>query len=118
MRLNPLDQRTITNAAFLAFAHLLRRLPKEAVPWAQRAVVLAPNPLSYRILAASLAEAGRIEEARDATVELLKLQPNSCLRRSRGSNYRRPKDLEVYVQALRKAGLPEEPTGELADYQA
>ena len=68
MRLNPLDQRTITNAAFLAFAHLFRRQPNEAVPWAQRAVVLAPNPLSYRSLAASLAEVGRIEEARDAAV--------------------------------------------------
>ncbi|MFA1625040.1 hypothetical protein ACDY96_20295 [Rhizobium mongolense] len=115
MRLNPLDQRTITNAAYLAFAHLFGRQPKEAVSWAQRAVVLAPNPLSYRILAASLAEAGRIDEARNATVELLKLQPISCLRRSRGANYRRPEDLDLYVQALRKAGLPEEPTGEIAD---
>lgn len=117
MRLNPLDQRTITNVAFLAFAHLFGRQPMEAVSWARRAVVLAPNPLSYRILAASLAEAGWIDEARDATIQLLKLQPNSCLRRSRGSNYRRPEDLELYVQALRKAGLPEEPTGELADWQ-
>ena len=115
MRLNPLDQRTITNAAYLAFAYLMKHQPKEAVPWAQRAVVYAPNPLTYRILAASLAEAGTLEEARDATVQLLKLQPNSCLQRSRKANYRRPEDVETYVQALRKAGLPEEPTGKLAD---
>lgn len=114
MRLNPLDQRTITNAAYLAFAHLFGRQPKEAVAWAQRAVVLAQNPLSYRILAASLAEDGRYDEARNATVELLKLQPSSCLRRSRGANYRRREDLDRYVEALRKAGLPEEPTGEIA----
>ena len=114
MRLNPLDQRTITNATYLAFAHLFRREPDEAARWAARAVVLALNPLSYRILAASLAEAGRIDEARAAAAELLRLQPNACLRRSRGSNYRRPEDLRLYVEALRKAGLPEEPTGELA----
>jgi TolB-like protein/class 3 adenylate cyclase/Flp pilus assembly protein TadD len=115
MRLNPLDQRTVTNASYLAFAHLFLRHAEEAVRWAQRAVLIAPNPLSYRILAASLAEAGRIEEARDAARELLKLQPNSCLQRSRKANYSRSEDLELYVSALQKAGLPEEPTGHLAD---
>jgi adenylate cyclase len=113
MRLNPLDFRTITNAAYLALAHLFRRQPEEAVAWAKRATIAAPNPLSYRVLAASLAEAGRIDEARVAMAELLRLQPNACLRRSRGSNYRRPEDLELYVEALRRAGAPEEPTGEL-----
>jgi adenylate cyclase len=113
MRLNPLDHRTITNAAYLAFAHFMKRQPEEAVRWAQRAVIVAPNPLSYRILAATLAEAGRIEEARDAAAELLKQQPNSCLSRSRGASYRQREDLELYVSALAKAGLPEEPTGKL-----
>jgi adenylate cyclase len=115
MRLNPLDQRTITNAAYLGFTHLFRREPEEAVRWASRAVLLARNPVTYRILAASLAAVGRIDEARVATAEMLKLQPNACLSRSRGSNYRRPEDLATYVEALRKAGLPEEPTGQLAD---
>jgi hypothetical protein len=85
------------------------------VRWATLAVVLAPNPVSYRALAASLAEAGRPEEARAAAAEVLRLQPNACLRRSRGSAYRRAEDLALYVTALRKAGLPEEPTGKLAD---
>jgi adenylate cyclase len=113
MRLNPLDSRTITNAAYMAFAYLFRRQPEEAVRWAERAVLVARNPLSYRILAASLAAADRIEEARVVMTELLRLQPTSCLRRARGSNYRRPEDLEIYVESLRKAGAPEEPTGEL-----
>jgi TolB-like protein/class 3 adenylate cyclase/Flp pilus assembly protein TadD len=115
MRLNPLDQRTVTNASYLAFAHMFSREPEEAVRWAQRAVIIAPNPLSYRILAASLADGGRIDEARTATAKLLKMQPNACLRRSRGANYRRPEDLLLYVKSLCKAGLPEEPTGELAE---
>jgi TolB-like protein/class 3 adenylate cyclase/Flp pilus assembly protein TadD len=115
MRLNPLDQRTITNAAYLAFAHLFRHEPEEAVRWASRGVLLARNPLTYRILAASLAAAGRIDEARAAAAEMLRLQPNACLSRSRGANYRRPEDLATYVEALRRAGLPEEPTGQLAN---
>jgi hypothetical protein len=98
----------------LAFAYLFLRQPEEAVRWATRAVLVARNPLSYRILAASLAEAGRVDEARAAMTELLRLQPNSCLRRSRAANYKRPKDVELYVEALHKAGAPEEPTGELA----
>jgi TolB-like protein/class 3 adenylate cyclase/tetratricopeptide (TPR) repeat protein len=114
IRLNPLDQRTTTNSTYLAFAHLFRRESEEAVRWATRAVVLAPNPVSYRALAASLADAGRIDEARAAAAEVLRLQPNACLRRSRESAYRRAEDLALYVDALRKAGLPEEPTGELA----
>ncbi len=118
MRLNPLDQRTIINAAYLAFAYFLKHQPEEGLRWAQRAVVLAPNPLSYRILTATLAEAGRIDEAREAATELLKLQPNSCLSRSRGARYRRREDLDLYVSALAKAGLPEEPTGKLTGCRA
>jgi TolB-like protein/class 3 adenylate cyclase/Flp pilus assembly protein TadD len=114
MRLNPLDQRAITNAAYLAFAFLFLGQADEAVRWAERAVHFAPNPLSYRILAASLAAGGRISEAREATAKLLALQPNSCLQRSRGANYRRTEDLARYVDSLQKAGLPDAPTGALA----
>ncbi len=116
MRLNPLDSRTITNAAYLAFAYLFRRQPNEAVRWAERAVLAARNPLTYRILAASLAAADRIDEAREAMGELLRLQPNSCLRRSRGSNYKRAEDIEIYVELLRRAGAPKEPTGQLSTW--
>ena len=101
--------------AYLAFAHFFCRQFDEAVRLAQRAVTIAPNPQSYRILAASLAETGRIDEARNAVSELLRIQPNSCLARSRGANYRRREDLDLYVEALRKAGLPEEPIGKLVD---
>jgi adenylate cyclase len=114
IRLNPLDQRTIINSAYMAFAYFFLRQPEEAVRWAERAVLLARNPLSYRILAASLAQAGRIDAARAAMAELLKLQPNACLRRSRHASYQRPQDLALYVEALSRAGLPEEETGELA----
>jgi TolB-like protein/class 3 adenylate cyclase/Flp pilus assembly protein TadD len=115
MRLNPLDQRTISNASNLAFAHLFLGQPEEAVRWAERAVLFAKNPPGLRILAASLAAAGRSDEARNVIQNLLEIQPNSCLSRSRTANYRRPEDLELYVESLRRAGLPEEPTGRLAE---
>jgi hypothetical protein len=73
------------------------------------------DPFATRILAASLAEVGRIDEARLVATELLRLQSNAYLRRTRGSSYRRPEDLELYVAALRKAGLPEEPAGKLTE---
>src|SRR3546814_14392400 len=71
MRLNPLDSRTITNAAYLAFAYLYRRQPEEAVRWAERAVLVARNPLSYRLLAASLAAPGRLDDTRVDMAEWL-----------------------------------------------
>jgi adenylate cyclase len=43
MRLNPLDPRTITNATYLAFSHLFLGQADEAVRWAQRAALFAPE---------------------------------------------------------------------------
>jgi tetratricopeptide (TPR) repeat protein len=91
----------------MAFALFFKRRMEEALHCAEKAALTNRNPVTYRILAATRAEAGRIKTAHEAVQELLKLQPNSCLRRSRQSSYRRPEDLELYVGALRKAGLPE-----------
>ena len=49
-----------------------------------------------------------LEIVPEQNAELLRLQPNSCLRRSRKTIYRRPEDLELYVEALRKTA-PETP---------
>jgi len=61
-----------------------------------------------RILAASKALAGQLEEAREAIDRLLQLDPAVRI-----SNLKdrisplRPEDLAKYTGALRKAGLPE-----------
>lgn len=107
MRLNPLDTRTIWNATFLAYAHFFMRQPNEAVKWAERAVLTCRNPVTYRVLAIAHAAAGHLDTAHAAIQTLLKLQPNSSLSRSKGSAYKRSEDLDLYIEALRKAGLPE-----------
>jgi len=42
-----------------------------------------------------------------AVTDLLKVQPNSSLSRSRRSHYRDAEMFGVYIDALRQAGLPE-----------
>lgn len=60
-------------------------------------------------MAATLAETGRLDDAAWSIDEALAITPNLSLARERSESlYRDPADLERYVSALRKAGLPEE----------
>ncbi|WDZ79711.1 adenylate/guanylate cyclase domain-containing protein (plasmid) [Ensifer adhaerens] len=63
---------------------------------------------AYRLLAATYAQLGRLEEARRAADELLKLNPEFSIERY-GSRapYRDEALLARYVEGLRLAGLPE-----------
>ena len=69
------------------------------------------NPALDRIhlfLAATYAELGLPEEAAWSVDEVLSLSPDiSLAKERRGANYMRTSDLEHYIGALRKAGLPE-----------
>jgi hypothetical protein len=62
-----------------------------------------------RILAASSALAGRMDEARTAVARLRQLDPEFrvCTLKDRFP-IRRPQDLARFAEGLRKAGLPEE----------
>jgi adenylate cyclase len=63
---------------------------------------------AYRVLAATYAQLGRLEDARRAAAELLKLNPEFSIERY-GSRapYRDKALLARYVEGLRLAGLPE-----------
>ena len=62
--------------AGLSAAHYLPGAYNEAVKWARQAVQLRPGmPAGHRMLCASLAQAGLIDEARSAMAYLRKLQP-------------------------------------------
>jgi tetratricopeptide (TPR) repeat protein len=66
------------------------------------------SPLARRLLAATYAQAGRLEQARAAAKEYLEVIPDFSIKRYMGLEpYEDPADLEDYVQGLRKAGLPE-----------
>jgi hypothetical protein len=55
------------------------------------------------------AQLGRIDEARDWLGRVLELEPGLTIARFKASvPFFRPESLARYVEALRKAGLPEE----------
>jgi adenylate cyclase len=62
---------------------------------------------SRMMLAACYGHLGRIEEARAAWAELLKVNPNFSLeQRARVLPYKDPRDFARIVEGLAKAGLP------------
>ena len=80
----------------------------EAEHWSRRS--LADNPTwagTRRYHAAALAELGRLDEARAEIAALLQVQPNSSIARSRLNSFRHGWMYDLYLGALRAAGLPE-----------
>ena len=109
MRLSPLDPLTFFMMSYTAIAHFFAGRYDEAWPLAERACLEEQNfVFSLRIAAASNAFAGRLAEARRWIGRALQLDPNlriSNLKDRIGPM--RPEDFARYVDALRKAGLPE-----------
>jgi tetratricopeptide (TPR) repeat protein len=91
-----------------AFVLLYAGRPAEAIPWAERALRANPNHGStHRFLAASLAEAGRLDEARAAVAEMLRRFPDFRISILEQIAPAQPKVLPRLAAALRKAGAPE-----------
>jgi tetratricopeptide (TPR) repeat protein len=111
IRLSPLDPRGYNLAAGRAMAHLAAGQYEAAIEWADRSVREMPrNALTLRIKVVACAQIDRLAEARSALSRLLQLQPEltvSGFRAYVASNFA-PELLAVYVDGLRKAGLPEE----------
>jgi TolB-like protein/Tfp pilus assembly protein PilF len=109
MRLSPYDPTTWLFCVAMALAHSAAGRDEEAVDWAQRSLQHRPDWLfSYLTLAASYAHLDRIEEARAALAEALRLQPGFSLSGLQIIlSAARPAFLERAIDGLRKAGLPE-----------
>ncbi|UEM07874.1 winged helix-turn-helix domain-containing tetratricopeptide repeat protein (plasmid) [Skermanella rosea] len=109
MRLSPLDPEMVRMQAGTAMAHLFAGRFDAASSWAEKAFRDLPGFLLVAgIIAASHALAGRTDEARQALRHLRGLDPE--LRISNLKDWvllRRPEDLAVFTEGLRKAGLPE-----------
>jgi adenylate cyclase len=73
--------------------------------------VIERNPAfigGHKMLAATYARMGRIDDAQWAAAEILTLQPNFTVAEERArAPYKMPRDLNLYIDALKKAGLPE-----------
>jgi TolB-like protein len=109
MRLSPLDPLMFFMQTFAAFAHFLAGRHDEAWPLAERACREQPHYLTaMRIAAASNAAAGRLDEARRHVARALQLDPDLRIStlEDRVSTLRADV-FARYVEALRKAGLPE-----------
>ncbi|AWN47303.1 adenylate/guanylate cyclase domain-containing protein [Methylobacterium terrae] len=107
-RLAPNDPYTFWHEGLLAQAHYVAGDYDEAVAWASSAV--ARNRairFTLRILAASLAAAGRLPEARAAAGELMRLQPGFRLDAYAPRCPFAAPLLARWIGHLRAAGLPE-----------
>jgi tetratricopeptide (TPR) repeat protein len=108
MRLNPLDTAISQIQAAIAYGYFFTGRYGEAITWAQSSVQKQVYATGLRVLAASMALAGRLEEARAAVGHLLQLNP--ALRVSDLNKMipiRRADDLARLEEGLRLAGLPE-----------
>ena len=81
----------------------------EAVQWAGRMTEALPSFAGgWRHLSVSLAHLGRIEEARAALQQLLRISPHDNIRLVRAFlPSGQPHLIDLFVDGLRKAGLPE-----------
>jgi adenylate cyclase len=105
IRLSPLDPMLYTTFAGMGIALIGLQRFDEAVEVAKKA--LRKNPSfapSYRCLAAALAHLGREAEAREAVTRLLELDPNFRISEFTARGHWRA---QLFIQGLRKAGLPE-----------
>lgn len=94
--------------ASIAYGHFFAGRYGEASSWAERSIQEQISPVALRVLAASLALAGKLEHARDVAVRLMQLVP--ALRVSHIKTLipiRRPDDLARLEEGLRLAGVPE-----------
>jgi TolB-like protein/class 3 adenylate cyclase len=113
MRLSPLDPlRWVLFFAGMSFANLVARRFGETIDWADRSLREQPRHAGiYRFKAVACAHLGRVEEARECARRALELQPAftiSGMQRTYGAAMCTPETLAMYVDGLRKAGLPEE----------
>ena len=107
-RLSPIDPQGHLNSIGLAVCHYFLRKFEECIAWARRALERAPeNNAARRFLAAALAQTGQLEEARAVVAEILRTQPNASLTRAQKNNFSQPWKRDLYIEGLRKAGLPE-----------
>ena len=107
-RLDPLSLEAMNCLNLRAAAHFFSRRFDASIDAAERAIGRAPDYNSARrYLIASLAQAGRQEDARAQATELLIRDPRCTLARTRGNNpFRHEWMVDFFLTGLREAGVP------------
>jgi TolB-like protein len=109
MRLDPLDTRVFLTQSAMAFAHFVAGRDQEAAKWAAMALKTKPNWMpALRVAIASNAMKGRAGEAKAALQSYERIDPDVSIRKiCEHYPFRRQKDKQRLVKALRKAGVRE-----------
>jgi TolB-like protein len=111
MRLSPLDPLRWVFYGGLAHAHFGGGRSEEAIEWADRALHAQPRmPAVVAIKAAACAHLGRVDDAGACVRRFCELLPGATIgsvREAVGGSLS-PEFLAMYIDGLRKAGLPKE----------
>jgi adenylate cyclase len=107
-RMNPLDSKKAATYTYgtLSFALYMALRYEESIRAGRRALSFAPQSnIARKYVAISLAQLGRIDEARAEIAELLKYQPGASLADFQQQPFRYKWMQELHMEGLRKAGL-------------
>jgi len=109
LRLSPRDQFNFLWLYLLAFAAFIAERYQEAVELTTQSIrENASLPGVYRVRAACLSQLGRIEESRSAIADFRRLAPGATIDAlKRQMPFKRPEDLERYIELLQRAGMTE-----------
>ena len=109
IRLSPLDPFSFNCTIGLGLARFAAGRPAEAVEWTRRAMREKVGlTWAYRDLAAFLAAAGRIDEARESANRFRQTHLHATVTEvANALGFMEPKLLARYLDGLRQAGLPE-----------
>ena len=111
IRMSPRDPFNSSYLHFAGIAYFAAERYAEGVAYEEQALRERPNVSpALRCLAACHVGLGQIDKARSAIAEVLRLVPESSVKRDAYGSvaYARESDRERFAAALRKAGLPEE----------
>ena len=110
-RMNPLDSKKAATFTYIILSgalYLARRF-EEFVEAGRRALAFTPTANTGRkYVATSLAQLGRVDEAKAEIAELIRHQPSASLALFRQHGFRHKWMHELHMEGLRKAGLREE----------
>ena len=108
LRLSPIDPMNFNNYVGMGSAHEIAQEYDQAVGFYRRALQERPNATwIYRNLAACLAGAGRMEEAKQVFAEMIRSYPDLTISKFKQAMVFTPGTLERMAANLRKLGLPE-----------
>jgi TolB-like protein/cytochrome c-type biogenesis protein CcmH/NrfG len=115
IRLNPIPPNNRFWSLGLSYGYMGQY--EEAITWCEKAVREKPNDLLARVMMTVVyGLAGRDEEARAEAAEVLRIQPKFTVKGfEKKVTYKRKEDSEKFLNALRKAGIPDTPPLALPD---